>query len=367
MNRVILITTNIAPYRLKWCEELSKYFDVTIYYSKEKEKNYNDKFLKNSSSRCHLIKMNNRNDNGEDPLCFDVIKIVKENRKALIIFDGYGPKTNLLGLIYSKIVGKETYVNIDGYPTERRKNKIRDLIRRFVISNLCDNFFCGGENVKDYLIGYGANKDKICVHNFSSISNEQILKKPLTQEEKIRIREKLGINDKGLIVLGVGRFVPLKRFEDLILAVENCKTICSLYLLGGKPTKKYLELIGSNQNIHFIDFVLPEEVDDYYRMANLFVLPSETDVWGLVINEAMSKGLPVISSDSPVAANNLIKDNGFIYKTYNKDELSRYIDKCLETKNNENMSIKSLEMIRDYTIEGIVERQLPIINKYFKL
>ena len=366
-KKLILITSNIAPYRLLWCEELAKHLNVTIYYTKDKEVNYNDNFLKHKSKKCQIIKMSTKRDDGLDPLCFDVIKIINNNKDSFIIFDGYGPKTNLLGLVYSKLIGKKTYVNIDGYPTERKVNKLRDFIRGFTIKNLCDNFFCGGDNVKDYLIHYGANKDNICIHNFSSIRNKQIIDKPLNKKEKLEIREKLKIEEKGNIVLGVGRFVELKRFEDLIEAIKKCKTKCSLYLLGGKPTSKYLELVGSSTNIKFIDFVLPEDVDNYYKMANLFVLPSRTDVWGLVINEAMSKGLPVISSDSPVAAKNLVKGNGYIFKTYDIDELAKDIDKCLDLNNNKKMSKRSLEIVKDYTIEGMVERQLPIIKKYFKL
>ena len=365
MKRIILITSNIAPYRLRWCEELANTFDVTICYTKDKEKDYNDNFLKHSSNKCKIKKINTKNYNSEDPLCFNVINVIKNNRDALIVFDGYGPKTNLLGLTYAKLIGIKTYLNVDGYPTERNKNIIRDIIRKFVIGHLCNYFFCGGENVKDYLIRYGAKKDNICVHNFSSISSREIINKPLSSEQKQTVRDELGINCKGNIVLGVGRFIPLKRFEDLIKASKLCNSNFDLYLLGGNPTKEYLTLAENMKNIHFIDFVLPEEVYKYYMAANLFVLPSETDVWGLVINEAMAKGLPIISSDSPVAAYNLVKENGMIYKTYDINGLANCIDLCLDSNRNFAMSNKSIEIIKEYTIENMVKLQLPVINDYF--
>lgn len=362
MNKVILITTNIAPYRLKWCEELAKFFDVTIYYSKDKEKDYNDNFLKHNSSKCKVIRMNNKNNTSEDPLCFDVIHIVNENRNSFIIFDGYGPKTNLLGLLYCKFKKINNFVNIDGYPTERKKSIFREIIRKLTIKYLCNHFFCSGQATKDYLINYGAKKDNIYIHNFSSITNDRIVKKPLSKKEKLEIRKKLGILTDKKIVLGVGRFIPLKRFEDLIEAVKICKTDCELYLLGGKPTKEYLKLSKGYGNIHFIDFVLPEDVDNYYKAANLFVLPSETDVWGLVLNEAMAQGLPIISSDSPVGAKSLIDGNGYIYETYDVNELSNYIDKCLDDKINQSMSKRSIEIIKEYTIEVMVQKQKTIIE-----
>ena len=365
MDKIILITSNIAPYRLRWCEELSKHFDVTIYYTKDREKDYNDEFLKHDSSTCHIVKMKNYYDNGLDPLCFDVIDIIQNNKEAFIIFDGYGPKTNLLGLLYCRLKGIDNYVNVDGYPTERKKSAVKEFIKKLVIKNLCRGFFCSGEATKQHLIHYGADANRIVVHNFSSITEDRIIDAPLVKEEKRIIREELGINTDKQIVLGVGRFVPLKRFEDLIKAVLICNSECELYLLGGKPTEKYLELSKNSRNIHYLDFVLPEEVDKYYKAADLFVLPSETDVWGLVINEAMAQGLPVIVSDSPVGGHSLVDGNGFIFETYNVDELSKDIDLCLEDKNNFEMSKRSLEIIHDYTIEGMVERQLQTIRNYF--
>ena len=364
-KNIILITTNIAPYRLRWCEELSKYFDVVIYHTQDREINYNDEFLKHDSNKCKVIKLKNKKDK-YNPICFDVINVIKENKDSFIIFDGYGPKTNLLGLFYCKLKGIKTFVNVDGYPTERKKSRIREFVKGFVIKNLCENFFCGGNTVIEYLVKYGAKRSNIYVHNFSSITNDRILTKPLSRKQKLKIRKEIGINSDKKIVLGVGRFIPLKRFEDLIQAVINCEYDCELYLLGGKPNKSYLDIVNNNKNIHFIDFVLPEEVDKYYQSADLFVLPSETDVWGLVINEAMAQGLPVISSDSPVAAANMINNNGFIFKTYDVDDLSKKIILCLDDKTNLNMSQNSLKIIKEFTIEKMVEKQLPVIMKYFE-
>ena len=365
MDNIILITSNIAPYRLAWCEELANYYHLSIAYTKEHDFERDDRWLQNHSDKCELIKLKN---NGDiyDPLSFDVINLIKNNKDSLIIFDGYGPKTNLLGILYCKLIGRYFIVNVDGYPTERNKSSIKDMIKKFVIKNLCHTFFCGGENVKKHLISYGAKEENIVVHNFSSIHNKDIIDKPLSDKEKNKIRNLLHIDSDKRIVLGVGRFLPLKRFEDLILAVKKCNSDCELYLLGGKPNKDYLSLVGDDKRIHFIDFVLPEDVKKYYQAANLFVLPSETDVWGLVLNEAMAQGLPVIASDSVVAAENLIKDNGKIFNTYDVDELSKDIDYCLNDDNINKLSKNSLNIIKDFTIEGMVVRQLPTICDYFQ-
>lgn len=365
MNKIVVITSNIAPYRLAWCEELAKYFDVTIAYTKDHDFERDDRWLQTESEKCKLHKLKNDN-NIYDPLCWDVIKLIKNNKDSLIIFDGYGPKTNLLGLLYCKINNRYSITNVDGYPTERKKSYIKDIVKKLIIKYICTGFFCGGETVKEHLMSYGAKDNEIIVHNFSSIHDNDIITKPIDENNKKNIRNELGIKSNKKIVLGVGRFLPLKRFEDLINAVKMCKTECSLFLLGGQATKEYLSLVEENDDIHFVDFVMPKDVVKYYQAADLFVLPSETDVWGLVLNEAMSQGLPVIASDSVVGAKNMIKDNGRIFTTYNIDELASDIGYCLEENNNEEMSRNSLKIIKDFTIEGMVDRQLPLIYKYFE-
>lgn len=365
MDKIFVVTSNIAPYRKAWCEELANFFDVTIVYTKDHDYERDDRWLQKESKKCKIYKLNNDKDL-YDPVCLDIISLIKNNKDSLFIFDGYGPKTNLLGLIYCKMKKIGTIVNVDGYPTERKKSFVKDVIKKIVISTICDKFTCSGEATKEHLLKYGATEKNIIIHNFSSIKKEEILNKPLSNNQKKIIRKELNIDTKKQIVLGVGRFLPLKRFEDLIMAVKRCKTDCCLYLLGGKPTEDYLRLINEKDDIHFIDFVLPEDVKRYYQSANLFVLPSETDVWGLVLNEAIANGLPVIASNSVVASRSLIKDNGYIFDTYDVDELSNYIDLCLNEENNKKMSINSLKIAKDYTIEGIVQKQLPLINEMIK-
>ena len=365
MDKIIVITSNIAPYRLKWCEELARFYDVTVAYTKDHDFERDDRWLKNSSEYCHIKKLKN-DSNIYDPLCFDVIDLIKNNPDSLLIFDGYGPKTNLLGILYCFIRKRFNIVNVDGYPTERKKSSVKEIVKKIIIGKLCSYFFCSGKGARDYLKSYGAKDDNICVHNFSSIDEKDIVSKPISRTVKNRIRRELNIDTDKRIVLGAGRFLKLKRFDDLIKAVLKAKRDCVLYLVGGKPNQEYLDLVKDSDKVRFVDFVMPEDVAKYYKAADLFVLPSDTDVWGLVLNEAMAQGLPVIASDSVVAGMDLIDGNGKIFKTYDVDELSKDIDYCLDDKTNTRMSKRSIEIIRNFTIQGMVERQRPVIDSFFK-
>ena len=84
MDKVIVITSNIAPYRRKWCEELSKFYDVTIVYTKDHDYERDDRWLQKSSKSCKIHKLNNPKDL-YDPICFDVIDVIKNNKDALFL------------------------------------------------------------------------------------------------------------------------------------------------------------------------------------------------------------------------------------------------------------------------------------------
>lgn len=364
MNTIAFITSNIAPYRLMWFEELSKYFCVKVYYTKDKEKDREEGFLKHKSDKCIINKLNNPKDL-DNKICFDVINAIKNNKDSLIIFDGFGTLTNMLGLVYCKIKNIEVFVNIDGFAIGDNMSELMKRLKKYIITNYCKNIFCSSEVTKKHLIKNGANPDNIYVHNFSSISKEQILSKPLTKVQKQKIRKELNIETTKQIVLGVGQFIPRKRFEDLIIAIKELNNKYELFILGGEQTKEYKELVGDNTNIHFINFVKPEEVYKYYQAADVFALTSQTDYWGLVLNEAIAQGIPVISSDNCVAGLSIIDGNGLLYETGNIEELKSAIKYCLSDENYSKLSKRSLEIAKDYNIEGMVERQLPILNKHF--
>ena len=99
--------------------------------------------------------------------------------------------------------------------------------------------------------------------------------------------------------------------------------------------------------------------------SDLFVLPTRKDVWGLVINEAMCYGLPVITTDKCVSGLELVKDyeNGFITPVNDSKNLAEKIRKVM--KDNElsaKMSKNNLIKIKKYTIENMAKETMEILE-----
>ena len=179
-------------------------------------------------------------------------------------------------------------------------------------------FFSTCELDDRYFLKYGASVDRIRRYNFTSMYKKQIPNVMPSCEEKRRLKTSLGIGDK-LLVLTVGRAAPIKGFDVLINAfkgvVDEIKSAvgeeCCLYLVGTSETPEYQNIISQNKitGIHFVDNVPFEKLKEYYIAADIFVLPTRCDTWGLVVNEAMAYGLPIVCTDRCVAADALI-DHG---------------------------------------------------------
>ena len=94
------------------------------------------------------------------------------------------------------------------------------------------------------------------------------------------------------------------------------------------------------------------------------VLPTREDIWGLVINEAMAQGLPVVTTNRCLAGLTLVKngENGYIVPVAGVEALKQAIEKGFEGDNASEFGRKSLEKIRNYTIERMAAEHRDIFK-----
>lgn len=276
---------------------------------------------------------------------------------------GYSTPTGMYLINYLKNKKIPFILNCDG-GLIKQDSKIRYKIKKYFISKADFYITTGKESIK-YLTYYGADESNIYVYPFSSIKDNSIQKKSSETEIK-DIKKKNGIKEEN-IVLAVGRFIHIKGFDILLKATKEFDSNIGVYVIGGTPTEEYLRIVKENSlnNIHFIDFKEVNELEEYYKIANVFVLPTRGDVWGLVINEAMSKGLPIVTTNKCVAGLELIEyeKNGFIVPVDNEEELKKAIEKIINNKRlQETMSNNNIEKIKFYTIENMAKVHIKIFE-----
>lgn len=244
------------------------------------------------------------------------------------------------------------------FPNEPLKVRIVELLAVKFIIRYCHAFIVPGTKSKKYLRDLGANPNKIFIApNASTV-----------EKEKVNIREKLNLQDKK-VILYLSRIVPCKGLDYLIRAFSELeKERDDVFLLIGGDGKftdecRKLRVDLNLKNIYFAGAIEHEDVGPYFLAANVFVLPGVSrngiaESWGLVLNEAMSVGKPVVSTTAVGAAYDLIKPgvNGFMVTEKDADALYGAIKRIITyPKLEEKMGIESERIIREgYTYKNMV-------------
>lgn len=146
------------------------------------------------------------------------------------------------------------------------------------------------QDVKDYLLKLNVSNSKILLLSNGVDTN---LFKPTTNENKIKLKKKYNIPLNKPIVLFVGRLVEKKGFDKLFEARNNNYLI--VFVGGGNIPKNMKE----EENVLFLGEQTQENLSEIYQLSDIFVLPSHGEGFPLSIQEAMSSGLPVITTDEP--------------------------------------------------------------------
>lgn len=357
----VLFLTNIpSPYRVNFFNELGRYCELTVLY--ERERADDREWDSNKNINYQAIYLKGIKKGNDTALCVSVIKYLLK-RYDHVIVGGYSTPTGMLAIEFLRLIRKKYIMNCDGGFIRFNEKKINYILKKHFISK-AKLYLSTGKSCTKYLEYYGAKKDNIHVYPFTSLYKNEILLTTLTEKEKKELKEKLRIFDHKIVIY-VGQMIHRKGIDVLLKAASLVSKDIKFYIIGGEPTLEYTNLIKKLdlKNIKFIKFIQKDELFKYYQVADLFVLPTREDIWGLVINEAMANGLPIITTDTCVAGIELVKENGYIIKSEDYKELARKINTIFTHKDiSSQFSKVSLNNISDYNIENMAKTIYSILT-----
>ena len=227
---------------------------------------------------------------------------------------------------------------------DERRAGWREWIKRRVVKT-CSAGLAGGSMHADYLVRLGMARERIFL-GYDAVDNRYFEDQAAEiRKLKAESREKHGLPEN--FFLASARFVEKKNLPRLIKAYgiyrEKAEMlppaqgygatgkveIWDLVLLGDGPLRETLnsQLSALNllSHVHLPGFKQYDELPAYYGLASAFVHASTTEQWGLVVNEAMASGLPVLVSNRCGCATDLVKEgiNGFTFDPYNVEQLAQ--------------------------------------------
>ena len=202
--------------------------------------------------------------------------------------------------------------------------------RRYV--RLCSAALAGGRMHFEYLGALGLARDRIFL-GYNAVDNDYFA----TEAAKIRRQKAEATKKFGLpehFFLASARFINKKNLPRLIDAYSQYRSLAGneawdLVLLGDGPLRPILcsqiQALGLHSCIYLPGFVQYKELPMYYSLAETFIHASTTEQWGLVVNEAMASGLPVLVSSRCGCAAELVVEgiNGFNFDPNNIESMAR--------------------------------------------
>src|SRR5947207_11941385 len=210
----------------------------------------------------------------------------------------------------------------------------KEVIKRRIV-NLYSAALVGGQRHVEYLIELGMPRERI-VTGYDVVDNDYFAQRAIEiRNSKSEIRKEYGLPEN--YFLASARFIEKKNLPSLIRAYAEYRekwkggAPWNLVLLGDGPLREtlntQLSTLNLHSHVHVPGFKQYDELPVYYVLAKAFVHASTTEQWGLVVNEAIASGLPVIVSERCGCVPELVQGNGFTFDPIDEHELaSRLLD-----------------------------------------
>lgn len=329
MKKIAILTNIPSPYRVDFFaylqEQYKNYEWYIIFSSKNEDRLWHadiDKIKNYSFLKTKVFVFDKKIDKHYVHINYDVIPRLNKISPDVVISMEYNLMA-LQSLVWCKICGKK-YINLtDGTIHSERSIGAFQKVSRRIICNKSDAFIASSTKAKEKLLRWGANPKKIFIGYLS-----------------VDLNKYAGLNfwnrKKGRI-LYVGSYIKRKGIDLLFDSLEYVKKEFTIHLVGNvTETEKeyytqYAKKKNIEKNIRWIGFKEGDELRQEYLEANVFVLPTREDCFGLVLLEALAANNIIISSKYADGAYDVIEGDKFskIIDPYDARSFSKAIESSL--------------------------------------
>jgi len=267
-----------------------------------------------------------------------IVGELRQQQFDAVWIHGHAYAYYLLGVLGAKLAGSalfmrcETHMGLDRSLTRRTARRI--VMPAFY--RLFDACLAIGTRNAAFYGQMGVPEKKIFLVPYAVDNRRFGEGADLSARERVRVRRSLGLPDEPdvPVILFLSKLMSRKRPMDLVEAYARLRResdpSAALAFVGEGSERRRLEGFVERHgvpDVHFLGFRNQSELPKVYGASDIFVLPSEDEPWGLVVNEAMCAGLPVIVTDEVGAAPDLVHEgeNGYRFPVGDIDQLAAYL------------------------------------------
>lgn len=299
----LTVATNIpTPYRNPVYDRIADKLgdDFTVVYCAEKEANrswdiadcrHNQIFLKeNYMERSNTSFVHN------NP---DIWKVLRDLNSDLVITNGFYP-TQLYAWMYTVRHRKKHGILLDGWKYTESELSLAHKVARKTVFQTTAVFIGPGKKTAELYKSYGAKDEQIFQSHLCA--NDLLFNKVKPFEER------------EYDVMFAGQFHERKLpffFIDVVKEMKKSLPAIKVLLIGGGPLQQEMldQLKAANIDYHYPGFVQPQFVAEYFGNSKLFLFTTKLDPWGVVANEALASGAPVITTPYAGVADDLVVED----------------------------------------------------------
>ncbi|MGB7666106.1 MAG: glycosyltransferase family 4 protein, partial [Candidatus Acidiferrales bacterium] len=268
-----------------------------------------------------------------------VWKLIRRNRfDAIAVFTGYMCATFWIALMAAKISGIPLLYGTDattlrGLDGRNWKARVKKYLWPWLFRR-ADVVIAPSSGTVELMRSLSIPEERIALLPY--VVDNNWWTENATNVDRKALREAWGIPAEASIVLFCAKLQPWKRPQDLLRAFARAN-VSDAYLIfvGDGPMRKQLERevmeLNVQERVRFLGFKNQSALPGVYCSSDVMVLPSEYEAFGVVVNEAMVCGCPVIVSDQVGARFDLVRENetGFVYPAGDIDALAGALSRAL--------------------------------------
>lgn len=272
---------------------------------------------------------------------------------------GWGHPLLILSLAVGRVLGLRISVESDTQMPTRQsqfKRQLKDLFYPFLFRS-ATLFFPGGTPQSRYLKHYRVSDDIVRIAQMTVDVTAIAAKARAVRIDERSVRESLEIPEDSVVFAYVGRLEPRKGVLTLLQAFSSRSTEATWRLLvtGDGSLRREVEAAAqADSRIHYLGRKDTDGVIKVLASADAAVVPSITEPWGLVVNEAMAAGLPIVATERVGAVEDLVAEgqNGLVVPADNPDMLAMAMQRLADDKGlRTRMSAESLRRISRWRLE----------------
>jgi glycosyltransferase involved in cell wall biosynthesis len=260
-----------------------------------------------------------------------LIPAVMRFRPDALLLSGYASLYHWQSLVAGALCNAKILYFADSSraPQPGSKGKLKHAVLSRLYERI-DAFLVIGRKNHEHYLAYGVPEEKFFSFPYS-VGNARFRRQAdELRERRTELREAFGVPEGATCVVYVGRLSPEKNVAELIQGVQGAADNF-LLVVGSGPEQRELEALAARVlpgRYRFAGFLNQDRLGEVYTAADMMALPSRYEPWGLVCNEAMNFGLPLVVSDCVGAGPDLVisGETGFVYPLGDSAALSRALE-----------------------------------------